>query len=168
MEQSLDKKDLKAKLISIFIKNKIKIFSTISLIFFIFLIFFFNKEYGKKENILLSEKYVRADILLSEKQNEKAKNLFEEIILAGNSFYSILALNTLLEKNLVADKDKILEYFIIIENLNLQKDNTDLIKFKKALFLIKSKDTLRGKKILKNLIKENSKLKSISEELLKN
>ena len=49
---------------------------------------------------MISEKYVKAGILLSNNKNEKAlKNYYEEIILSKNKFYSILALNTIIEKN---------------------------------------------------------------------
>ena len=39
------------------------------------------------------------------------KILFEEIILSKNKFYSILALNTILEKKLEKDKNKIIKIF---------------------------------------------------------
>ena len=51
-------------------------------------------------------------------------------------FYSTLALNNIIEKNLRNNNAKILKYFEIIENLK-KKDQKDLINFKKALYLIK-------------------------------
>ena len=66
------------------------------------------KQIDKKKNISLAEKYVQAEILLSSNKNEKAKKLYEEIILSKNKFYSILALNTVIEKDLIFDKKKLL------------------------------------------------------------
>ena len=169
MDQNLNKKlTLKEYLVNFFNNNRFTIIFIILLLLISIFSIIILKENKKKENVLLSEKYVKAGILLSEKQNKKAKSLLEDIIFTGSSFYSILSLNTILEKNLVTDKNKILKYFDAIENLNLHEENTDLIKFKKALYLIKSQDILRGKKILKNLIEEDSSLKLIAEEILKN
>jgi len=92
--------------------------------------------------------------------------MYEEIILSKNKFYSILSLNTILEKNLISDKSKILEYFKILESSSNTKENNDLIIFKKALFLIKVSDNETGRKLLNDLIEKDSKLKSIAEDLL--
>ena len=55
-------------------------------------------------------------------KKKKLKNIYEEIILSKNKFYSLLALNTILEKNLINDKKKYLDYFEIIrKNKNFQK-----------------------------------------------
>ena len=45
---------------------------------------------------------------------------------------------SLLEKKLETSQDKVLEYFQIIEDLNISSDQKDLILFKKALYLIKN------------------------------
>ena len=52
---------------------------------------------------------------MSSEQQEKAKNIYVEIIQSNNSFYSILSLNEIIEKNLIQDKNKILNYFEILE-----------------------------------------------------
>ena len=92
----------------------------------------------KKETNSISEKYIQVGLLLSSNENEKSKILLEEIILSKNKFYSILALNILLENNLENDKNKILNYFQIVEKSNKLKSYKDLIVFKKALYLIKN------------------------------
>ena len=51
----------------------------------------------------------------------KQKNIYEEIVLSGNDFYSLLALNTLIEKNLIEDNEKVIRIFYIIENQIFQK-----------------------------------------------
>ena len=87
----------------------------------------------------------------------KSIEIYEEIIFSRNNFYSILSLNMILEKNLVPDKDKILNYFKTIEDKNLSDEQIDLIVFKKALYLIKTSNIEEGNNLLKNLIDKNSK-----------
>ena len=125
------------------------------------------ENYNEKKNKLISEKYIQAGLYLSSEKKENAILLFEEIILSKNNFYSILALNTIVEKNLITDKIKIFEYFKILEDAISSKDENDLIVFKKALYLMKNSETEKGKNIMKDLIDKNSNLKPIIEEFLK-
>ena len=78
--------------------------------------------------MVTAEKYVQAGLLLAVKNKDNAKKLYEEIIASENKFYSILALNTIIEKDLISSKKKILEYFDVLENSISAKDNVDLIK----------------------------------------
>ena len=55
-------------------------------------------------------------------RKKKAKILFEEIILTKNKFYSVLALNTIVEKNLILNEKKIIEYFETLKNSSSNKD----------------------------------------------
>ena len=93
------------------------------------------------------------------------KNSTEEII-SKNRFYSILALNKVIEKTLISDKNIILKYFNILENSISKEDQKDLIILKKALFLIKNSENQKGENLLKKLISKNSVLKTLSLELL--
>ena len=90
-----------------------------------------------------------------------------KIIYSKNSFYGILALNAILEKELVSDKEKILKYFKILTSSKLSQDQIDIINFKKALFLIKVSEKEKGDELLNNLIKNNSKFKTLAEEIIK-
>ncbi len=167
MEQNLENKlDLRNRLINFFKINKSKllVFLIISALILISVVFF--KANNEKKNILIAEKYVRAGIFLASEKNVEAKLLYEEIILSNNKFYSILALNALIEKNLETDKEIILNYFNILEKTISTKENNDLINFKKALFLIKSSNLKEGNELLKDLISKDSGLKSIAKEIL--
>ena len=121
---------------------------------------------NKKNNIIISEKYIQAGIYLLSNKKEEAKNIFEEIIITKNNIYAILALNSIIEKNLINDKEKILEYFSLLENYKFSKDQKDIISLKKALYLIKSSDQKLGKKILKDLAERKSNISSIAQELI--
>ena len=75
-------------------------------------------------------------------------------------------MNAILEKNLITDQSKIIEYFNFLEKRVSSKDNIDLIKFKKALYLIKNSDKENGKNLLEDLINRNSSLKNLAEEII--
>ena len=167
MEQSLDKKpELKDAIQSFFNNNKKKFFLFISIVIAITIALFLWKDNNHKKNILISEKYTKAQLLLSKNEKEAATKHYEEIIFSKNKFYSVLALNAILEKELIKDKKKILKFFNIIENLSYKEANIDLINFKKALYLLKDTKSDDANKLLKELIEKESSLKIIAEEIL--
>lgn len=167
MDQDLNKKiDHKEKLISIFNENKLKIYSFFTIIILSVAALFLFKQMQDNQNKFISEKYIEAGLQLSINKEEKAKKIFEEIILAENNFYSALALNTIVEKNLIKDKKKILDYFILVEKITKSEEKKDLLLFKKALFLIKNENFKEGNKLLNDLIEQNSKLKPLAEDLI--
>ena len=167
MENNIENKiELKDKINSFFKEYKVKIILLIC-IFFIFLIITAALKINfEKKNKLISEKYITAGLYVASNEIEKSKQIFEEIILSKNKFYSILALNTILEKNLVTDKKKMLSYFEIVENVIENEEQLELLMFKKALYLIKNLEIEEGNKLINTLIKKNSKYNSLFEELL--
>lgn len=167
MDQSSDNKlDFKYKLISFFKRNKLKIllFSTITMILLIVILISYEKQ--KKENIIISDKYVKAGLLLNKNKKNEAKNYYEEIVQSKNKFYSLLALNIILEKNLINEEAKIIQYFSKLEEIDYNSELNDLIQFKKALYLIKTKNVDRGQKILERLIANDSNLKLAAQEII--
>ena len=74
----------------------------------------------------------------------------------------------MIERKLEKNIEKLLNYFKIVERLDYSQDQIDLILLKKALFLIDIQMINEGKDILKILIKSNSKIKSLAEEIIKN
>ena len=109
---------------------------------------------------------MKANLLLLNGEKKKAIKKYEEIILSKSKFYSLLSLNTIIDKNLVTNKEKILEYFGQLEKNNFDEDELDLITFKKALFLIKTLDKQKSDLLLKTIIEKNSSLKSLAQEIL--
>lgn len=167
MSQNFNNKiEFKEKVLELFKKNKFKFL----ILFFILLISLISYQVinisNKKQNIFLSETYVKVGILLAENKREESKKYLEKIIKEGDNFYSLLALNIFLEENLISDKNKILYYFDIIEGKNFSDELKDLILFKKALFLIKTNDNELGIKILSNLVQKDSKLKILAQEVI--
>ena len=167
MDQSEENnKELKDKILNFYSLNKLKIFFTILIIILAIFTFFFMKFTNEKKNIIIGEKYIKAGLYLASSDMSKAKTIYEEIILSENNFYSILSLNTIIEKNLVSDKNKIIDYFKTLEKSITSKDQKDLIKLKKALFLFKESEIEAGNSLLKELIEENSNLKKIAQDLI--
>lgn len=167
MEIKVEKKlDLKEKIINIYNLNKKKINISILVFILITVSTIFVKFKKDKENNLIAEKYIKAGIYLSIDQKHNAKILLEEIILSKNKFYSILALNTIIEKNLILDHKKIIDYMVLAEDIIETNDQKELLLFKKGLYLIKNSKNLEGEKILKDLIKKNSQLKFLAEEII--
>ena len=170
MDQELDnnKVELKDRIFLFFKKNKFKILIFFAIFIIFSIIVIVQNIIKEKENNLISEKYVQAGLYLSSGEKERSFKIFEEIILSKNNFYSVLALNTILEKELTKDKEKILGFFKIAEQLDIDRNRKDLIAFKKALYLLKDSDFEDGNKILRKLIETDSELKIYAEEILDN
>ena len=169
MEQNIETKlDLKNKIINFYNLNKLKIFVLSFVLLIGIIIIFFLKYHNEKKNILISERYIEAGLYLASNNQENAKKIYEEIILSKNTFYSVLALNTIIEKDLIKNKEKVLEYFNVIEKSVSSKDQKDLVALKKAIYLIKELEITKGNNLLNSLISNNSILKPIAEELIKN
>ncbi len=167
MSESLENKiDLKDRIISYLKENKRKIIIVIIFVLLsIFSIISFNV-YKLNKNELISEKFVQAKLLLQNENISEANKILEEIIFSKNKFYSILALNTILDSNLIEDKIKIIEYFKFLEKMNIEEEQKDLIVFKKALFLIKHSDKEKGYQILKEISNSESSIKFLAKEIL--
>ena len=166
IENSDNKKDFKDKLNNFYKGNKKKIIFLLLALTLVILSIIFLQYKNDQKNSLIAEKYVQAGIYLSSNNSNDAKLLYEEIILSKNKFYSILALNIIIEKKLSNAEEKIIKYFDLLEKSNLSKANKDLLILKKGLYLLKVSDTEEGYDLLKSLIEKNSNLKTIAEELL--
>ena len=158
-EETENKLELKDRLKNFYNHNKVKIYVILFILFTLTISVFLFQYKNEKKNISIAEKYT--------KENENAKKLYEEIILSKNKFYSILALNTILEKKLISDEKMILNYFSILLNSIKSEEQKDLINLKKALYLIKNSDAKTGKSILEKLVNKDSTFKSIAIDALK-
>ncbi len=169
MEQKLETKiTFRDKIRNFYQFHKIKIIFLLIIILIISITAIFIEQKKEKNNILIAEKYVQAVLNLSQNKETEAKNLLIEIILSENKFYSILALNKIVDKNLIDNDDKILEYFNVVENFNLNEEDLDLLIYKKALFLLTISKKNEGKKLLERLIKKDSKFKKLAEDSILN
>ena len=163
----IDKPDLIEKIANIVKKRKKLLLSILFIIIVILSVIFFLNYYQNNQNEKISEKYIKAGIYLSSKDREKSKLIYKEIILSKNKFYSILALNNIIENDLEENSEEILKLFNIIENTRNENERKNLIKLKKALYLIKISRSKEGNKLLQEIISQNSIWRDIALELSK-
>ena len=123
--------------------------------------------YQDNQNEKISEKYIKAGIYLSSKDKEKSKSIYKEIIFSKNKFYSILALNNIIENNLEENNDEILKFFKIVESVNITAEQRNLVKLKKALYFKKISRDKEGNRLLEEIIAENSIWKDAAIEISK-
>jgi hypothetical protein len=155
--QILEKKNKLDKLTNI-VKNNIKLFIIIISFAVISLIvmFFINLNLEKK-NEEISEKFNKANIFLENKKNNDALNILKKIIGNKHKFYSPLSLNLIVEKKLIEDQKEVINLFnevILIKGVN--KDNKNLIKIKKALFIMNTANEDEILEILNPIINSKS------------
>ncbi len=163
----INKENSTQKIENFFKKYKKIIFFSFGIIFVVIIGFFLVENYKKNKNILISEKYIKAGVLFSAKNNEESKKIYKEIVKSKNKFYSPLALNNIIENNLEKDSNEILRLFQFVEKISSEKDQKDLIKLKKALYLIKISKIEEGEKLLNELVKDESIWKSTANDILK-
>ena len=167
MDINSDNSQSKQNRISFFIiKNKKKILISTILIILLCLSLIFFQINNNRKNILLSEKFMNAQIYLSTDKKIKALNIYEELIKSKNKFYSNMALNMIIENDLEKDSSIVLNYFEIVESITKDNKQKDLINFKKALYLIEISKAGEGKKILQKLSDKESDLKFMIDEIL--
>ena len=173
-EDTLNKE--KESLFILFLKKNKKILISLIIILsiIVFGLLFFN-EYKKKQNILISEKFNNAIVLLELKSTEEAKKKLLEIIEEKHTFYSPLALNLLIDNNIEND-DKIILVLDELINSRIENEKKELIRIKKALFLMKEdlqyndKNSTKEKLILdtlKPIINSNSIWKNSAAKIMR-
>ena len=154
--------------IEIFLKkNKNILLIILTLIIFFLIGIGYLNYYQKSKNEKVSEKFVQAGIYLSLNQQEKSKKIYKEIIISKNKFYSLLALNNIIDNDLVQNNEEVLELFNIVENTKIEKEQKNLVKLKKALYLIKISKDNEGEKLLNEIISDNSIWKETASEISK-
>ena len=168
MDKELDHKQEKNNFLFLLNKHKTKIILFISIIVIGIFLIVLKNIFNEKKNSEISEQFLKAGILLSSNQKNESKKILEKIVLSKNKFYSKLALNILIEKNLIKEEKKVLNLFEVVEKVEKSKDQKDLIIFKKALFLIKNGNKSEGNKILDYLISNNSSVKPLAQDIIKN
>ena len=168
MEDNLKKINFIEKLI-IFIKEKKNFFVFFFLSIFILLISYnILNIYKDRKNKKISDQYIQAGILLAANDIENSKRIFKKIIFSKNKFYSFLSLNTIIEKNLEENEEEVLKLFKIVEKTISEKEQKNLIKLKKALYMMKtSTNSLEAQKLLKEIIEDESSLSSLALEISK-
>tara|TARA_B100001029_G_scaffold131741_1_gene110621 strand:+ start:4548 stop:5177 length:630 start_codon:yes stop_codon:yes gene_type:complete len=120
-----------------FLKSKLKLFISLSVIFIFVGAFFLWLDYDKKnQRTKNSEYFIEAKILLTENNRSKSLEILENIIKTKDKTYSSLALFLILDQNLQKDKGKILKYFNeVLSVTDLDSEDLNLLRLKKAIFV---------------------------------
>jgi predicted negative regulator of RcsB-dependent stress response len=154
--------------VSNFLKKNLKILFIILIITIIFLIIFGYYSHQKKQkDIVISDQFTYASILIKDKKINESKLLLENIIKKKHKFYSPLALNSLIDNELETDNKKIIDYFdqiLAIKSIN--NENLNLIRIKKALFLFNGKNEELIIATLNPIINSNSVWKESAIKLI--
>ena len=141
-----------------FIKRNSKIFIYIIISFLILFLSFFwflNKSNDKK--VQISDDYIKAKILLGNGKNKKAEEILSNLIMNEDSIYSSLSLFLIIEKEIIKDKELILNYFDhILSGDSLKEEDLNLLKLKKAIFISDINKEQEIIELLNPLINQNS------------
>ena len=163
--ENINRPNLTKKVTNILKRKKKSLILILLILITVFFVMIFLNYSQNKKNEKIAEQYIKAGIYLSSKDKENSKILYKEIITSKNKFYSILALNKIIENNLEEKNDEILKLFKIIENIKVEKEQRNLIKLKKALYLINISKYNEGEKLLKEIIEDNSIWKNAAIEI---
>jgi len=148
-------------------KNKNIFLIILTLIIFALIGVSYFNYYQKSKNEKISEKFIQAGIYFSLNKKEKSKKIYKEIVLSKNKFYSLLALNNIIDNDLEQNNEEVLELFNIVENTKIEKEQKNLVKLKKALYLIKISKDNEGEKLLNEITSDNSIWKETASEISK-
>ncbi len=154
--------------ISNFIKKNFKNL-IILLIFLILVLFsaFIYKDLQKKNEIKIAENYTQATIKFKGNKSDEAKQLLENIIQKSHRFYSPLALYFIIDNNLEKDSLKIVSFFDrILLISSIDKENINLIKIKKTIFLFKLGEEEAIIKTLNPIINSDSVWRNMAINLI--
>ena len=151
-----------------FIKKNLKnLIVFIALLILILFGFFFYKDLQKKEELKISENYIQASIKFEENKKAQAKEFLENIINKDHKFYSPLALYFIIDKKLETDPLKIMNYFDNVLSIrSIEKENLNLIKIKKAIFLFSIEDEELIINTLNPIINSNSVWRKLAIKLI--
>ena len=115
-------------------KKKTIIASVIFLVLILFSVIFY-KEYEKGHRERIANKYNSTIIEYEKGDKSKILSSMSEIIEDKDKTYSVLAFYYLMDNNLITSKEVINKYFdILINEIDLDKENKNLTIFKKGLF----------------------------------
>ncbi len=150
------------------IKSNLKVIIIIlSLLLAVLIAFSWMKYTSDTKKTKLSESFVDAKILLSQKKPGQALEVLKEIIEKKDSTYSVLSLYLVIDQDLLNDNKEILRYFDEVLSINtLTNEDHNLIKLKKAIFLSSEANEDDLLEILNPIINSESIWKAQSIKLL--
>ena len=133
--QIINQNTRREKFKNFIIKNKKILVMSVSSIIIIILLLVFYSEIKFKNQIKLGNKYNEIVLSYEKKNNQNTEEELIDIIQKKDPTYSPLALNFIIDNEIVNDKIKVNELFdIIIEKTDIENEIKNLIIYKKALY----------------------------------
>ena len=133
--QIINQNTRREKFKNFIIKNKKILVMSVSSIIIIILLLVFYSEIKFKNQIKLGNKYNEIVLSYEKKNNQTTEEELIDIIQKKDPTYSPLALNFIIDNEIVNDKIKVNELFdIIIEKTDIENEIKNLIIYKKALY----------------------------------
>jgi len=118
-------------------KNKLKIIViTVAIILAVssFSIYSFFKE---KKKINLSNTYIEATVMLKQDELDKAEENLKKLVLSKDPFYSMIALNLIINKGLFKKNIEVVDFFdYLIESKSFDSEQKNLLIYKKSIFML--------------------------------
>ena len=149
------------------LSNKKKLFLLIGVIFFLLIYFWWADNAKKKVRYENSEDFIAAKIFLSNNENQKSLEVLKKIISTNDEVYSPLSLFMIIDRNLEENRENVLKYFDQIISINsLEKEDLNLLKLKKAIYISESADENDLLELLNPILNSNSVWKYKSLKLL--
>ena len=147
----------KSKLKKFYEANKVSIFLIVSVLIIAIASISFYPEIKERKKILLADNYIEAKIHLKNGNRDEAKNILNTIIFANDNTYSTLSLFLILNEKLILDEKELSNLFDqVLENNKFEKEVSNLIIFKKALFQSNFVSEVELLESLKPLINEKT------------
>ena len=133
--QIINQNTRREKFKNFIIKNKKILVTLVSSIIIIILLLVFYSEIKFKNQIKLGNKYNKIVLSYEKTNNQNSEEELIDIIQKKDPTYSPLALNFIIDNEIVNDKIKVNELFdIIIKKTNIENEIKNLIIYKKALY----------------------------------
>ena len=166
-DETLEKKDKFKILVSRIKENSRKIILGFLIIIVIFFILAILENKKKRKDVLISEEFNSAKILIKNEKRQEGLIILERIVDKKNKVYSPLSLYLIIDFQLEKDKEKIIKMFDkIISIKKIDEENIKLIKIKKALFLSENYSDQEMLDIINPIINSDSVWRSYAINLL--
>lgn len=151
-----------------FEKNKFKLIALISIIIISIFGFIILNEFKKNRLIEISDKFNEAKILLNNNKNEKALKNLIYIVNKNVIFYTPSALNLIIEKNLIENKqEKISLFDKVIKGSKLDNETKNLFIIKKIFLIGDDIEEVELLQSLNPIIQSNSIWKNTANDYIK-
>ncbi len=161
--ENIENKSFKNYILS----NKKKLLLLVGVIFLSVIYFWWADNEKKKDRYKNSEDFISAKVFLSKNENGKSLEILKNIISTNDEVYSPLSLFLIIDRNLDDNRENVLKYFDQIISINsLEKEDLNLLKLKKAIYISDSADENDLLEVLNPILNSNSVWKYKSLKLL--